>query len=56
MFCSFLQKLPPYPLPTHNVTVRGVIPTEFDVRFANYGELECLFCFTFLLFFFLDEL
>nr|GMD68211.1 DNA (cytosine-5)-methyltransferase CMT3-like [Ipomoea batatas] len=25
------EKLPQYPLPTHNVVVRGVIPTEFEV-------------------------
>lgn len=27
-----LQKLPQYPLPTHDVLVRGVVPLEFEVR------------------------
>lgn len=33
---SPLQRLPQYPLPTHNVVVRGVTPTEFDVRLADF--------------------
>lgn len=27
-----MQKLPPYALPTHDVVLRGVIPTEFEVQ------------------------
>ncbi|XP_019162345.1 PREDICTED: DNA (cytosine-5)-methyltransferase CMT3-like [Ipomoea nil] len=33
-----LQKLPQYPLPTHNVVVRGVIPTEFELNTVAYDE------------------
>lgn len=29
-----MQKLPPYPLPTHNVVVRGHSPVEFEVFFV----------------------
>ncbi|XP_059287851.1 DNA (cytosine-5)-methyltransferase CMT3-like [Lycium ferocissimum] len=37
------EKLPQYPLPTHKVIVRGVIPTEFESNTVAYdqgGELE----------------
>lgn len=30
-FISSKQKLPPYPLPTHNIVLRGVVPKEFEV-------------------------
>lgn len=29
-----MQKLPQYPLPTHDVVVRGVVPKEFEVEFS----------------------
>ncbi|CAI9768659.1 unnamed protein product [Fraxinus pennsylvanica] len=32
------EKLPQYPLPTHNVVVRGVIPTEFESNTVAYSE------------------
>ncbi|PIN10956.1 DNA (cytosine-5-)-methyltransferase [Handroanthus impetiginosus] len=32
------EKLPQYPLPTHNVVVRGVIPTEFESNTVGYEE------------------
>ncbi|XP_031090547.1 DNA (cytosine-5)-methyltransferase CMT3-like [Ipomoea triloba] len=32
------EKLPQYPLPTHNVVVRGVIPTEFELNTVAYDE------------------
>ncbi|KAL2540844.1 DNA (cytosine-5)-methyltransferase CMT3 [Abeliophyllum distichum] len=32
------EKLPQYPLPTHNVVVRGVIPTEFEANTVAYSE------------------
>ncbi|XP_022890682.1 DNA (cytosine-5)-methyltransferase CMT3 isoform X2 [Olea europaea var. sylvestris] len=31
-------ELPQYPLPTHNVVVRGVIPTEFEANTVAYSE------------------
>ncbi|XP_052186610.1 DNA (cytosine-5)-methyltransferase CMT3 isoform X2 [Diospyros lotus] len=37
------EKLPQYPLPTHNLVVRGVIPTEFEshtVAFEEGHEVE----------------
>ncbi|KAK4355044.1 hypothetical protein RND71_027238 [Anisodus tanguticus] len=37
------EKLPQYPLPTHKVIVRGVIPTEFESNTVAYdqgGELD----------------
>jgi len=30
-FIYVMQKLPQFPLPTHDVIVRGVIPVEFEV-------------------------
>lgn len=30
-FISSKQKLPPYPLPTHHIVYRGVVPKEFEV-------------------------
>ncbi|XAR60439.1 DNA (cytosine-5-)-methyltransferase [Bertholletia excelsa] len=33
-----IEKLPQYPLPTHNVVVRGVIPTEFESNTVAYDE------------------
>ncbi|XP_028051822.1 DNA (cytosine-5)-methyltransferase CMT3 isoform X1 [Camellia sinensis] len=33
-----LEKLPQYPLPTHNVVLRGVIPTEFELNTVAYDE------------------
>ncbi|CAI9774461.1 unnamed protein product [Fraxinus pennsylvanica] len=32
------EKLPQYSLPTHNVVVRGVIPTEFEANTVAYNE------------------
>ncbi|OMO86031.1 C-5 cytosine methyltransferase [Corchorus capsularis] len=32
------EKLPPYPLPTHDVVVRGVIPREFEKNTVAYNE------------------
>ncbi|XP_041994274.1 DNA (cytosine-5)-methyltransferase CMT3-like isoform X2 [Salvia splendens] len=32
------EKLPSYPLPTHNVVVRGVIPLEFEANTVAYEE------------------
>ncbi|XP_047939640.1 DNA (cytosine-5)-methyltransferase CMT3-like [Salvia hispanica] len=32
------EKLPSYPLPTHNVVVRGVIPLEFEPNTVAYEE------------------
>ncbi|KAL6982395.1 DNA (cytosine-5)-methyltransferase cmt3 [Sarracenia purpurea var. burkii] len=32
------EKLPQYALPTHNVVVRGVIPTEFESNTVAYNE------------------
>ncbi|CAN4094833.1 unnamed protein product [Withania somnifera] len=32
------EKLPQYPLPTHKVIVRGVIPTEFESNTVAYDE------------------
>ncbi|KAG6417187.1 hypothetical protein SASPL_119338 [Salvia splendens] len=32
------EKLPSYPLPTHNVVVRGVIPLEFEPNSVAYEE------------------
>ncbi|KGN66422.1 DNA (cytosine-5)-methyltransferase CMT3 [Cucumis sativus] len=32
------EKLPQYPLPTHDVVVRGVIPTEFEMNVVAYEE------------------
>ncbi|XP_055819015.1 DNA (cytosine-5)-methyltransferase CMT3-like isoform X1 [Solanum dulcamara] len=32
------EKLPQYPLPTHNVIVRGGIPTEFELNAVEYEE------------------
>ncbi|XP_038878295.1 DNA (cytosine-5)-methyltransferase CMT3 [Benincasa hispida] len=34
------EKLPQYPLPTHDVVVRGVIPTEFEMNVVAYDELN----------------
>ena len=31
VFLYAMQKLPQFPLPTHDVIVRGVIPLEFEV-------------------------
>ncbi|OMP03392.1 hypothetical protein COLO4_10449 [Corchorus olitorius] len=32
------EKLPQYPLPTHDVVVRGVIPLEFEMNTVAYNE------------------
>ncbi|CAI9761350.1 unnamed protein product [Fraxinus pennsylvanica] len=32
------ERLPQYPLPTHNLVVRGVIPTEFESNTVAYDE------------------
>ncbi|KHN40382.1 DNA (cytosine-5)-methyltransferase 1 [Glycine soja] len=32
------QKLPQFPLPTHDVIVRGVIPLEFEINTVAYNE------------------
>ncbi|XP_049389110.1 DNA (cytosine-5)-methyltransferase 1-like [Solanum stenotomum] len=32
------EKLPQYPLPTHNVIVRGGIPTEFELNAVDFEE------------------
>ncbi|TMX03560.1 hypothetical protein EJD97_015750 [Solanum chilense] len=32
------EKLPQYPLPTHNVIVRGGIPTEFELNAVDFDE------------------
>ncbi|XP_022157356.1 DNA (cytosine-5)-methyltransferase CMT3 [Momordica charantia] len=32
------EKLPQYPLPSHDVVVRGVIPTEFEMNVVAYDE------------------
>ncbi|XP_031401787.1 DNA (cytosine-5)-methyltransferase CMT3 isoform X2 [Punica granatum] len=32
------ERLPQYPLPTHNVVVRGVIPLEFEAHTVAYDE------------------
>ncbi|KAF5735727.1 Chromomethylase 1 putative isoform 3 [Tripterygium wilfordii] len=32
------EKLPQYPLPTHDVVMRGVIPTEFEMNTVAYDE------------------
>ncbi|KAL0369393.1 UNVERIFIED_CONTAM: DNA (cytosine-5)-methyltransferase CMT3 [Sesamum angustifolium] len=32
------ERLPQYPLPTHNVVVRGVIPTEFESNTVAFDE------------------
>ncbi|XP_010541913.1 PREDICTED: DNA (cytosine-5)-methyltransferase CMT3 [Tarenaya hassleriana] len=32
------ERLPPYPLPTHDVIMRGVIPTEFEGNTVAYDE------------------
>ncbi|KAL2507919.1 DNA (cytosine-5)-methyltransferase CMT3 [Forsythia ovata] len=32
------ERLPQYPLPTHNVVVRGVVPTEFESNTVAYDE------------------
>ncbi|GKV21739.1 hypothetical protein SLEP1_g31691 [Rubroshorea leprosula] len=34
------EKLPQYPLPTHDVVVRGVIPLEFEMNTVAYNEGE----------------
>ncbi|GLU19509.1 hypothetical protein SLE2022_357570 [Rubroshorea leprosula] len=34
------EKLPQYPLPTHDVVVRGVIPLEFEMNTVAYDEGE----------------
>ncbi|KAK4764206.1 hypothetical protein SAY87_013644 [Trapa incisa] len=37
-----LESLPQYPLPTHNVVVRGVIPLEFEAHTVAYDVGFCL--------------
>ncbi|KAJ8420644.1 LOW QUALITY PROTEIN: hypothetical protein Cgig2_031998 [Carnegiea gigantea] len=32
------EKLPQYPLPTHDLVLRGVIPTEFEINTVAYNE------------------
>lgn len=32
------EKLPPYPLPTHNIVLRGVVPKEFESNVVAYEE------------------
>ncbi|PIA26452.1 hypothetical protein AQUCO_09300033v1, partial [Aquilegia coerulea] len=35
------KKLPPYPLPTHEVDFRGCIPLQFRGNLVAYGEGDC---------------
>lgn len=35
-----MQKLPQFPLPTHNVVLRGHVPNEFDQNLVGYNEDE----------------
>ncbi|RDX99879.1 DNA (cytosine-5)-methyltransferase CMT3, partial [Mucuna pruriens] len=37
------EKLPPYPLPTHEVVSRGFVPTEFEVRTNRFRHVPSIF-------------